>query len=106
MAVYSKLLLSAGGGIVSATQQAEQIKNTATVLIGIGGTGIDAISTIKTQLFSGIRPDDPDAVNPKYNHIRFIGVDSCSVQDFRQRHERGFQTGIEENEFFSISNIS
>ena len=104
MAVYSKLLLSAGGGIVSATQQAEQRKNTATVLIGIGGTGIDAISTIKTQLFSGIRPDDPDAANPKYNHIRFIGVDSCSVQDFRQGHKRGFQTGIEENEFFSISN--
>ena len=36
MAVYSKLLLSAGGGIVSANQQAEQDKKNATLLIGLG----------------------------------------------------------------------
>lgn len=62
MAVYSKLLLSAGGGIVSTMQQAEQEKNTATILIGLGGTGIDAIRTIKTQVYSRLKPDDPDAI--------------------------------------------
>ena len=77
MAVYSKLLLSAGGGIVSATQQAEQAKNTATVLIGLGGTGIDCLRTIKTQVHSRLKADDPDAVVPKYEHIRFLGVDTA-----------------------------
>ena len=76
MAVYSKLLLSAGGGIVSTTQQAEQVKNTATVLIGLGGTGIDALRTIKTQVYSRLKADDPDAVVPQYEHIRFLGVDT------------------------------
>ena len=76
MAVYSKLLLSAGGGIVSTTQQAEQVKNTATVLIGLGGTGIDALRTIKTQVYSRLKADNPDAAVPRYQHIRFLGVDS------------------------------
>ena len=43
MAVYPKLLLSTGGGIVSSKQQAKQIENTATLLIGLGGTGVDCI---------------------------------------------------------------
>ena len=77
MAVYSKLLLSAGGGIVSATQQAEQVKNTATILIGLGGTGIDCLRTIKTQVYSRLKPDDEEAVVPTYEHIRFLGVDTA-----------------------------
>ena len=69
MAVYSKLLLSAGGGIVSTTQQAEQVKNTATVLIGLGGTGIDALRTIKTQVYSRLKADNPDAAVPRYQQF-------------------------------------
>ena len=53
MAVYSKLLLSAGGGIVSSMQQAEQARNTATLLIGLGGTGIDCLPP-PTQGGSGL----------------------------------------------------
>ena len=52
MAVYPKLSLSSGGGIISIQQQATQVQNTATVLIGLGGTGIDALRTIKTQVHS------------------------------------------------------
>ena len=65
MAVYSKLLLSAGGGIVSTMQQAEQAKNTASLLIGLGGTGIDCLRTIKTQVRSRLRPDDSWAWTPR-----------------------------------------
>lgn len=53
MAIISKLSLSAGGGIISKGQQADQVKNTATILIGLGGTGIDALRTIKTRCIPG-----------------------------------------------------
>ena len=76
MAVYSKLLLSAGGGIISASQQAEQTKNTATLLIGLGGTGVHCIRTIKTQVYDRLKPDNPGAPVPVYSHIRFLGVDT------------------------------
>lgn len=54
MAVYSKLLLSSGGGIVSTQQQAKQTQGTATVLIGLGGTGVHCIRTIKTQVYPAL----------------------------------------------------
>ncbi len=76
MSVYEKLLLSTGGGIVSSKQQADQVANTATLLIGLGGTGVHCIRTIKTQVYDRLIPDNPGGVNPEYAHIRFIGVDS------------------------------
>ena len=79
MAVYSKLSIGSGGGIISRVQQADQVKNTATVLIGLGGTGIDALRTIKTQVHSRLKPDDPEAVVPEYAHIRFLGVDTAEM---------------------------
>lgn len=109
MAVYSKLLLSAGGGIVSATQQAEQAKNTATVLIGLGGTGIDCLRTIKTQVHSRLKADDPDAVVPKYEHIRFLGVDTAEKSKGDQEEDQdnvkaGALMALDDTESFSISN--
>lgn len=109
MAVYSKLLLSAGGGIVSTTQQAEQAKNTATVLIGLGGTGIDCLRTIKTQVYSRLKADDPDAVVPKYEHIRFVGVDTAEKSKGDQEEDQeNLKTGslmaLDDTESFSISN--
>ena len=109
MAVYSKLLLSAGGGIVSATQQADQAKNTATVLIGLGGTGIDCLRTIKTQVHARLKADDPEAVSPKYDHIRFLGVDTAEKSKGDQEDEQdnvkaGALMALEDTESFSISN--
>lgn len=110
MAVYSKLLLSAGGGIVSTTQQAEQVKNTATVLIGLGGTGIDALRTIKTQVYSRLKADNPDAAVPRYQHIRFLGVDT-TVESSDDRDEetpynptKGPLRKLDNTEIFSIYN--
>ena len=85
MAVYPKLSLSSGGGIISIQQQATQVQNTATVLIGLGGTGIDALRTIKTQVYSRLIPDNADAVRdsgvaPEYKRIRFLGVDTVKMK--------------------------
>lgn len=108
MAVYSKLLLSAGGGIVSTMQQAEQSKNTATLLIGLGGTGIDCLRTIKTQVYSRLRPDDVEAIVPKYEHIRFLGVDTAERTqgdpDEDDCQKAGAQMALNDTEFFSIAN--
>lgn len=74
--IYSKLSLRTGGGIVSELQQAEQVKNTAALLIGLGGTGIDCLKEIKKQMRVSIKPDNPGAEVPVYEHIRFLAVDN------------------------------
>ena len=108
MAVYSKLLLSAGGGIVSTTQQAEQVKNTATVLIGLGGTGIDALRTIKTEVYARLKADDPLAAVPGYQHIRFLGVDSIVErnddwdEEMLYNSTMGALCALDDTELFSI----
>ena len=112
MAVYSKLLLSAGGGIVSATQQADQVKNTATVLIGLGDTGIDALRTIKTQVYARLKVDNPDAAVPRYQHIRFLGVDSIVESNGGWDEETPYNStmgslhALDNTEIFSIYNPS
>ena len=109
MAEYQKLLLSAGGGIVSLAQQAEQAENTATLLIGLGGTGVDCLRTIKTQVYSRLLPDDEKAVVPTYEHIRFLGVDSDKTTQGTQiaRGETAKADALLpllDSEYFSIAN--
>ena len=79
--IYSKLSLRTGGGIVSELQQAEQVKNTATLLIGLGGTGIDCLKEIKKQMRVSIKPDNPGAEVPVYEHIRFLAVDNERIEE-------------------------
>ena len=57
MAIINNLALSMGGGIISLKQQAKQAENTVSILIGLGGTGVDCIREIKTQVYSRIEPD-------------------------------------------------
>ena len=112
MAVYSRLLLSTGGGIISSSQQAEQTPNTATVLIGLGGTGVHCIRTIKTQVYNRLKPDDPDAVVPTYQHIRFLGVDTTeksrggALSENQAENDNAVKSiyALNDTEFFSIAN--
>lgn len=67
MAVYSRLPLSAGGGIGSEVQQVHQTPGVATVLISLGGTGVRA--------YNRLHPDNPESETSTYKHIRFLGVD-------------------------------
>lgn len=78
MAIIDELSLSKGGGIVSINQQADQIQNVVSIFIGLGGTGVDCVREIKTQVYSRIKPDnyDDDTEIAKYDHIKFLGVDA------------------------------
>lgn len=113
MAVYSKLLLSTGGGIISTKQQAKQAENTASILIGLGGTGIDCIKTIKAAVRERLEPDDPKAVVAEYKHIQFMGVDT-DKKSFSKKQEDGNQgilsardlKVLDDTEIFDISNAS
>ena len=110
MAVYTKLLLSSGGGIISTKQQAEQVKNTASILIGLGGTGIDCLKTIKAAVRERLIPDDPEATVAEYRHIQFLGVDT-DKKSFRAKTDRTDSTSsirdlkmLDSSETFDISN--
>lgn len=115
MSSYARLLLSTGGGIISAGQQADQARNTASILIGLGGTGVHCIRTIKTQVYDRLKPDIPGAAVPTYSHIRFLGVDSAEAsrrgalrQDPNKRPDNGASADqimpLSDSEFFSIAN--
>ena len=108
MAIYKTLSLASGGGILSRSQQAAQAQNTATVLIGLGGTGIDALRTVKTQVHQHLQPDDPAAVRPEYAHIRFLGIDTAAGEDFSRWSDGEFARDgllpLDRTEYFSIAN--
>ena len=110
MAIYRSLCLPYGGGILSRDQQADQGKNTATVLIGLGGTGIDALRTVKTQVYRRLKPDDPEAAAPEYAHIRFLGLDAdpshTGIRNACEWDDPPPEAGLlplDRSEFFSIA---
>ena len=68
------------GGIISTITQAPQ-SSEPVVIIGLGGTGVDALTRLKTKLQRQIEPDNKDDVKdkgeePKYGHIKFLGIDA------------------------------
>ena len=75
MGLYNKLLLSSEGGIISTLQQSKQAE-CATIAIGLGGTGVSCLETLKSKVFNRLQPDDPDALVPVYSHIKFLAIDS------------------------------
>ena len=109
MAVYKKLLLSAGGGVISSLQQARQNPNLATLYIGLGGTGVKCIRNIKTQVYNRLQADDPHAYVKEYSHIRFLGVDtdndslSAGDQDGNTKETEKL-LGLDVTEQMSIAN--
>lgn len=97
--MYSELLLSTGGGIISQTQQADQVGDTATVLIGLGGTGVNCIKQIKRAVYDRLKPDVGSEL-PEYRHIQFLGIDTDNtvVENSSDRSHLNSQT-----EFLDIS---
>lgn len=97
--MYNKLLISAGGGIISRDQQAEQ-NEAATIAIGLGGTGVSCLRALKKEVYNRLKPDDSDALVPTYRHIKFLAVDT----DRSSLSENGSIDSIDSNtEFLDLS---
>ena len=103
MSIYRSMSIAHGGGIVSAIQQADQDIDSVNIFVGLGGTGIDCLRTIKTQVYERLKPDDADAVEKTYKHIRFLGVDSDDWQ-INQREVEDSNLPLDATEVFSIAN--
>ncbi len=73
--MYQSLLLSTGGGIISNVQKSLQ-DEAPVVVIGVGGTGAKALDTLKKKVYRQLQPDNPGDAIPRYEHIRFMEIDS------------------------------
>ena len=98
--VYENLLLNCGGGIISKNDKSEQHEATAAVCIGIGGTGVAALSDLKGKIYQQLNPDNPDDPVPKYEGIQLLAIDS-DEGDFQKY--RG-NCRLRKDEFLSICN--
>lgn len=101
MATYGQLLIDAGGGVIDHGKQSER-QDGATLVIGLGGTGSDAVIKLKKEVYKQLKPDDIDAVIPRYDAIKYLIIDSDSSKIDSQE---GRLTDINKNtEYFAISN--
>ena len=73
--MYEGLLLSTGGGIITDIKKSAYQGEPA-IIIGLGGTGIDALKAVRKKVYENILPDDPAAAEPEYKHIKFLAVDT------------------------------
>ncbi len=73
--MYEGLLLSTGGGIITDIKKSAYQGEPA-IIIGLGGTGIDALKTVRKKVYENILPDDPAVAEPEYKHIKFLAVDT------------------------------
>ena len=104
MKVYSKLLLEDGGGIISPYQQAEHVQNEVNIFIGLGGTGIDCLREIKTQVYLRLKPDKQGIDRKEYSNIRFLGVDcEFSHNEVKQKNYRYNNLCLDSSELFYVS---
>ena len=103
MATYGSLLIDAGGGVVDHSKQSDRQPG-ATVIIGLGGTGSDAVIKLKKEVYKQLKPDDVNAVVPKYSDIKYLIIDS----DANKINAGGGKISDIDGstEFFSVANKS
>ena len=102
MGVYRDLLLSTGGGVIGTSQKDVQ-NNSATIAIGLGGTGVACLRNLKRQIYDRVQPDKPDETIPTYNKIRFLAVDSDKNS---LKADEKINSLNESTEFFKLSTTS
>ena len=91
------------GGIINTITQSPSTDDPV-VIIGLGGTGVDAISRLKTKLHRQILPDNKNAVEqngdmPRYDHIKFLGIDADSGWFESSGLEQGERLNIQDTTF-------
>lgn len=101
--MYKKLLIEAGGGIISRSQQSEQA-DVATIAIGLGGTGISCLRLLKQEVYEKLRPDSEDSVIPEYKRIKFLAVDTD--KNSLGSNNEIYTINDTPDEFFDISSSS
>ena len=99
--MYENLLLSAGGGIVDRVLQCAQ-DDFAVLAIGLGGTGIDCLRTLKKRVYERLQPGNPGDAVPRYEHIKFLAVDS-DAKGMKKAQRDGFGELDLDTEFLDIS---
>ena len=95
---YESLLLNCGGGIISDTLKSAQYDGAAALCIGIGGTGIAALSDLKGKIYQQLIPDNPGEPIPRYDAIQLLGIDADDT-DYKRYHGN---CRLSEDEFVSI----
>lgn len=100
--LYDSLLLNCGGGIINDAQKSKQFGGAAALAIGIGGTGVAALSQLKGKIYQQLEPDNPGEAIPKYEGIQLLAIDS---DDTDYKRYRG-NCRLRNDEFFSICNTN
>lgn len=98
--VYDSLLLNYGGGIIGDNAKSEQFKGSAALAIGLGGTGVAALSVLKGKIHQQLIADNPDSPIPQYEGIQLLAIDS-DEGDYKKY--RG-NCQLHQTEFLSICN--
>ena len=76
--MYEGLLLSTGGGIITDLKKSAQ-QGDPTIIVGLGGTGIDALKVVKKKVYEQLIPDNPGATIPEYKNIGFLAIDTDTI---------------------------
>lgn len=79
MATYDRLSIGAGGGIMNDMKKSDR-QSDATICIGLGGTGKDALKKLKKEVYRRLKPDDLDSPIPTYKNIKFLLIDSDDAE--------------------------
>ena len=76
--MYEDLLLSTGGGIITDLKKSAQ-QGDPTIIIGLGGTGVDALKVVKRKVCEQLIPDNPNDEIPEYENIGFLAIDTDAI---------------------------
>lgn len=96
---FNLLNMTIGGGLLSNNEKSEIDKSSVHICIGLGGTGMSELRTLKKMVYDRIKPDDENASIPRYNNVRFIGIDTDPTG--QGLADSGFAS-IQDEEFVSI----
>ena len=96
---YESLLLNLGGGVIPSRHRSRQNTDAATLVIGIGGTGVAALAKLKQKVYQDLIPDNPGEPIPRYGHIQFLAIDSDEYDISKMKGKARINAV---SEFFSI----